>query len=451
MNLETYADIFINLTNFHTKEINYRRSNPYFKYEKIFSYYTLFLIVIGTLCNLLSFIVMNRKQIRKYACMKYLSALAISDMMILYQWNLNTFFKYNLSKPPFYLDLEEISLISCRLIAFFAFFCLQLSAWLLSIVSFDRLMLVYSTKWKHIMHKPKRVCMLITATVLTIFSLNFHLLFLNGYVIKNDLSYASQIVTKLQETKSVLSGHVHISKYANISKFVYIPKEEIICYKNINDQDYIFPKWEKAHLILYTILPFAIMLISNSLIIYNVLYGQKVESKVKASLRRKRRMTYMLIIITFAFIILTLPSVIVHTFFRDYLKKKPYRRFVNLIVNNLLHTSHAINFFMYVFSAPNFRLELISICNNLFHRNGNFKYNNNNNNSRRGTMLSGFIKNQVTKNNNKMNETMDESSFKQEKNLLMPLQDGKFKIVCSESNSTTPNMEKKTKQLKFNV
>ena len=366
LDTDAYADIFMNLTNLYSKEINYRKNNPYFKYEKILSYYPLFLIIIGTICNLTSFIVLRRKSIRKYACMKYLSVLAISDMSVLYSWNFNSFFKYNFSKPPFYLDLEELSLVMCKLIGFFAFFCLQLSAWLLSLVSFDRLMLVYSSKWKHFMHKPRRIHLMIAGTILTILSLNIHILFLNGYVVKNDLNFAIFALQNPTETKTHLYGEVITSKYSNTSTFVYIPKEEIICYRSVRDKDYIFPKWQEAHLILYSILPFSIMLTSNLLIIYNVICGQKVESKNKASVKRKRRMTYMLILITFTFIILTLPSVLVHAFFRNTLKTKKYRRLVNLVVNNLLYTSHACNFFLYVFSAPNFRAELISIFNSIF-------------------------------------------------------------------------------------
>ena len=353
------ANVFQNLTSLYSKEISYREGNPYFKYEKILSYYTLFLIIIGTVCNLISFIVMNRKQMQKYACMKYLSTLAISDMMILYQWNLNTFFKYNFSKPPFYQDFEEMSLVSCRLIAFFAFFFLQLSSWLLSLVSFDRLMLVYSSKWKHVMHKPNRIRLLIGCTVLIILLLNSHLLFLNGYVVKNDFNYAA---LESIETDSHWSGHL---LFSNVSSYVSFPKEEVVCYKSKNDKNYIFPKWEKGHLLLYTVLPFTVMLVSNSLIIYNVLYAQKVASKTKGGMKRKKRMAFMLVLLTFTFFVLTWPSVIVHTFFRDYLKTKKYRRFVNLIVNNLLHTSHAINFFLYVFSAPNFRQELVNIFANI--------------------------------------------------------------------------------------
>lgn len=110
------------------------------------------------------------------------------------------------------------------------------------------------------------------------------------------------------------------------------------------------------------------MLVCNSLIIYNVVFAAKVKSHAKGSNKRKRRMSYMLILITFSFILLTLPSVIVHTFLRDYLSNKPYRRLVNSIVNNFLHTSHAINFLLYIYSAPSFRTELMKILANLKHK-----------------------------------------------------------------------------------
>lgn len=69
----------------------------------------------------------------------------------------------------------------------------------------------------------------------------------------------------------------------------------------------------------------------------------------------------MLFLVTFSFMTLTLPSVIVHTFFRSFLIKKAYRRVVTMICNSLMHTSHACNFLLYVYSAPNFKAELKNI------------------------------------------------------------------------------------------
>lgn len=336
-----YIDQSINPPNnvtFMLNEFTFKRQNAFYKsfamhrknsifypIELYLSYYTILLIIVGTICNLISFITMNLRRLRKYTCMKILSFLSLVDALVLYQWNLNTFFKYNLSTPPMYQDLEEISIFWCRWISFLAFFSLQLSSWLLSLVSLDRVLVVYSFKWRLFTNKPNRIYLLITGLVSVIFTLNSHIIFLNGF--KNETIVSSQKMNATLEQKSV------------------------ICYQKKNDKNYIFPKWETVHLLVYNAIPFTIMLICNSLIIYNIKFARRVQSKTKSSCKKKRRMTVMLILVTFSFMLLTLPSVIVHTFLREFLSNKPYRRLVNMIVNNLLHTSHAINFFVHIFGA----------------------------------------------------------------------------------------------------
>jgi hypothetical protein len=107
----------------------HRQYSVYFKYELLGSRYALLLIILGTICNITTFTILLRRNMRKHTCMRCLAILALADMLVLYQWNLNTYFKYNLSKPPFYRDLEELTVINCRIVSFFAFFSLQTSAW----------------------------------------------------------------------------------------------------------------------------------------------------------------------------------------------------------------------------------------------------------------------------------------------------------------------------------
>lgn len=317
---------------------NHREYSIFFPFERYLSYYALLIMIVGTIFNLISFLVMQRKNLKKYSCMRVLSILALVDTLVLYQWNLNSFYKYNFSQPPDYKDLEDTSIFWCRWITYFAFSSLQLSSWLLTLVSIDRVMIIYSYAWKtQISNKPKRVNLLISLLVVSIMLLNSHIIFLCGYQIPVNLTNAT------------------LSKYPNSKPY------KIKCHSTPTDQRYIFPKWEKVHLFIYNAIPFAIMLACNSIIIYNIKLGSKVQSKNKSSARRKRHMTIMLMLVTFSFIILTLPSVIVHTFLRDVLQKRAYRRLVNMCVNSLLHTSHAINFFLYVFSAPNFRAEINKI------------------------------------------------------------------------------------------
>ena len=337
--MEELRNNSLNFLNQTMNFFNETRSNAYFKkftqhriysiyfpIEQVFSWYSLLLIVVGTICNLTSFLILTRKNIRKHSCMRYLSILTLSDTLVLYQWNLATFYKYNFSFPPKYLDLEDISIFWCRCISYLAFTSLQLSAWLLCAVSVDRVMIIYAPRLQtYINNKKCRINCIIASIVCAIFLLNSHILVLNGF-------------TVTEQTSTTNITHV-------------------ICYQSKSDNKYMNPKWQRVHLFFYNIIPFSIMLACNLLIIYNVKFGSKVKSKTKSSSKRKNRMTFLLLLITFSFMFLTLPSVIVHSFFRDFLSDKPYRRLVNILVGNLLHTSHTINFFFYIFSAPNFQLE----------------------------------------------------------------------------------------------
>lgn len=203
--------------------------------------------------NITSFVVMIRTNIRKYACMRYLAVLSLVDLMVLYQWNLNTFFKYNLSMAPEYHDLEEISLYLCRYISYMAFSLLQTSSWILCLVSLDRVMILYSHYWKLHMQKPERINLILLALFVCIFGLNSHILFKNGYVESIE-----------DGNGTVLSTHV-------------------VCYKARNDRYYIWPNYQKIHLIMYNFIPFIVMLTCNSLICHNVTVARRQFKSTKVS------------------------------------------------------------------------------------------------------------------------------------------------------------------------
>lgn len=365
MKVDLSSKLNMNKTHYFRYFRDHRKLSYYYPFEKYLSYYTLFLIIIGTICNFTSFMIMHKKNMSKHSCMRYLSILSLTDVIVLYQWNMNTFFKYNLSIPPIYSDLEEISLFWCRWISYLAFSSLQLSSWLLSLVSFDRFMIIYSRWWRtHIMSEPKIVNLIIISLATFICLLNSHILFLNGYK-KMELKKNPMLLTTSSTSvnynnnntlTNILMNSSFESNLTNIIKY----EEVVVCYKSLHSSTYIFPNWQRVHLLMYNFIPFSIMFICNSMIIYNIKFhsSHKIKTKSKSNNKRKTRTSFMLVLVTFSFMFMTLPSVIVHTFFRDFLGNKPYRRLVNLIVNNLLHTSHAIDFFLYVFTAPNFRAEL---------------------------------------------------------------------------------------------
>ena len=68
--------------------------------------------------------------------MRYLIAVSVCDTVSLYGWNLNNFYKFTISSN--YNNLEEISLIHCRLLSYMTFVGLQLSSWFLTAVSIGK-------------------------------------------------------------------------------------------------------------------------------------------------------------------------------------------------------------------------------------------------------------------------------------------------------------------------
>ena len=100
------------------------------------SIYALILIIVGTVGNLLTIIVLLRRNLRRLVTIRYLIVVSICDTISLYGWNLNSFYKFNIS--PEKDNLEEISIIHCRVISFMTFVSLQLSSWCLTAVSLGK-------------------------------------------------------------------------------------------------------------------------------------------------------------------------------------------------------------------------------------------------------------------------------------------------------------------------
>jgi hypothetical protein len=86
--------------------------------------------------NLLTIIVLLRRNLRRLVTIRYLIIVSICDTISLYGWNLNSFYKFNISSTNG--NIEEISIIHCRLISFMTFVSLQLSSWCLTAVSLGK-------------------------------------------------------------------------------------------------------------------------------------------------------------------------------------------------------------------------------------------------------------------------------------------------------------------------
>ncbi len=112
------------------------QSHYYHLIIRCLSIYALVLVIVGTLGNLLTIIILCRRNLRRYVTMRYLIAVSVCDIISLYGWNLNNFYKFTISAT--YDNLEELSLAHCRIMSYMTFVGLQLSSWCLTAVSLGK-------------------------------------------------------------------------------------------------------------------------------------------------------------------------------------------------------------------------------------------------------------------------------------------------------------------------
>jgi hypothetical protein len=269
---------------------------------------------------MLTIIILLRPNLRKYTTMRYLTVVAIADICSLYSWNLNLFYKHLIN--PYQNDIEDASVIPCRIVSFIAFVSLELSSWYLTLVSVDRCLNIHFLFWNRQFGRASYSIYIILGTTIIIICLNIHLLFLNGYKQPNCTPYGKNTC--------------------------------FVCYARPNDSLYIFPKWEKIHVIVYNFIPFSIMLVSTCFIIRRSLSSANKQRSLSSrntneSLRndsrqrKQRQLTCILLSVTFLFVLLTTPVMIYNVFLRNHLtNRKPMKYIIQGILLCTQFTSHAV-------------------------------------------------------------------------------------------------------------
>jgi hypothetical protein len=116
--------------------ISSSKTSRYLFVTHYLSIYALVLLIVGTVGNLLTIVVLLRRHLRRFVTVHYLIIVSICDIISLYGWNLNNFYKFNIS--PRKGNIEDLSLVHCRLISFMTFVGLQLSSWCLTAVSLGK-------------------------------------------------------------------------------------------------------------------------------------------------------------------------------------------------------------------------------------------------------------------------------------------------------------------------
>lgn len=272
-------------------------------------YYPLLLILIGTICNFCTLIILCRTTFRntnKRPTLHYMRAIAVLDTIILYGWNFDQFLQGTLA-----IQMITYSVLSCKIFSFTNYLTYHVSAWLRVLICLDRYLSLsrLHRTWFSI---SRNVLILIGGIFLIFILLNFHFLLFVCY----------------DENARV----------------------------NIDALDYrVYPMWDHLNLLIYNCLPFLFMLIFNSGIIYHLISLRRLSTIRKHSRIQHGAISATLLITTCLFFLMTTPSSIAYAYFSQTNETILYA------LDSLLYTYHILSFPIYFSTFGEFRREFLKL------------------------------------------------------------------------------------------
>lgn len=284
------------------------------------------IITIGTIGNILSFVVMLQREMRQTSTFFYLAALAVADTVVLVMSALKTWIRLFSG-----FEMLHISNLSCKVFMFCTYLSLHLSAWLIVAVTVERFIVVWFPLKATSICSAKRAKFTTCGIALGFFLLNVHLF------------WTAELIT------SPRSGRSQCAMSQN-NKFLY------------HD---VLP-W--VHLTLYSFLPFVSLLVFNVLIILSLVkHRQTITSQMTKDDRRTRynhrKLAVTLLCISFVWMLTTTPSALytVLPLRPQSASQEATLFFVKVICYIFMYVNHSINFFLYCITGQAFRRQLLKV------------------------------------------------------------------------------------------
>ncbi|CAF0848744.1 unnamed protein product [Rotaria sp. Silwood1] len=309
--------------------------------------YPILFIFIGTVGNLLSVYVVLRSKLRRHSTFIYLAFLSIVDLIVLYTFCVNFIFH-----AWFNIDLQQVSLIACKIFSFSIYFFPQTSAWILTAVSIDRVFAL--TRGIRKTRKIRLTYFMLGIIFLTLFLLNIQFLFYdNNYKFSQKINNSStnNIVYRIVDTDMDINVVQCSSEYSDKYKEFY---------ENI---------WVYVDAIVNVYLPFTLMFLCSTLIFINVL---RTMSNANNSNKRlvARSLSIMLLSINTMFVLLTGPIVLYLMFekrtfssatYQCNTKVKAKNKMIKLLFIILMNANHTGNILVYCLTGTEFRTQLFYV------------------------------------------------------------------------------------------
>ena len=294
--------------------------------ENIILYGYPWLILLGTLGNILTFAVMRTRLSSITSTYFYMTVLAAADITIL----LNGALRKWISQATDFNPSREHEVL-CKLISYVHYWCFDFSAWILVAMTAERFIAV---------HWPLR-CIDHTGKA---------------------------------KARKVIIGISIVLAIVNIPLLWMLKIVDGECDCESQYKEFILEIWPIIDATVYSFMPFTFLLLFNILIIRELQKATAAHGHLQATTDTRppltnfhRRLTIMLLCISFTFLITSAPNVI-HTIIRYkvHTEKGSYENAAKIILGNtissiFLYMMHSINFFLYSISGRKFRQELVEM------------------------------------------------------------------------------------------
>ena len=300
------------------------------------------LFIIGVIGNSLSFIILNRKVMRRISTYAYLAVLSNTDTVVLFVGLLRLW----VAELTGHNIIDRAQWI-CKLINVVGSTVSDYSVWLIIAVTVERFIVVcYPLKGTTVCRRG-RAYGVIAALLILLFLVNMHFFW----------------TTRLTQVEQCGLVKSHCEAAEGFDFLV----------------DELWP-WVDAFV--YSFLPFVVIIVLNSLIILQVARSKRDRADVLCgggggggSIRSSRsapennsKLSVMLLTVSFAFLATTLPmnvTLIVTAFWKKYsvADKSLAAKFklIRTVTELLMYINHSMNFFLYCATGQKFRQELCAL------------------------------------------------------------------------------------------
>ena len=134
-------------------------------------YGSIFLLVVGTFGNVLSFIIFSQGALRKSSTFRYLALLSLMDLLVLYSGLLDLFLTIEYGGA---FSLRNLNQVTCRLHTFITYWSQHSSSWILSFISVDRAIATNCIQFARKFCTPRSADYIVASIIVIIAIFNCH-------------------------------------------------------------------------------------------------------------------------------------------------------------------------------------------------------------------------------------------------------------------------------------